>query len=361
MPKQRRSPIRPPAAKAAAPTRRQPSESPRPGALRKSVADKIPTQKLHKLLAQSGLGSRRDMEEVIEAGRVSVNGKVATVGDRVGPNDDVRVGGHRVHLRFDTPRKVRVLLYHKPEGQIVSQDDPQGRPTVFEHLPLLRNSKWHAIGRLDFNTSGLLIFTTSGEFANRMMHPRYEMEREYAIRVRGELTPEQLDMLRTGVPLEDGSASFESLRDQGGEGSNHWYQGVLKEGRNREVRRMFEAAGLTVSRLMRVRFGNIKLPPRLKRGRWMELEPDEVEAMLDSVKDIEPGTPEHYEPVHQRMEPSPETPRAPRARAPRSSERTERIAQAAGERPRLKSTKPAGPRQDAGGKRKEGGGGQRKR
>jgi pseudouridine synthase len=268
-----------------------------------------------------------------------------------------------VLLRFDTPRKVRVLIYHKPEGEIVSHDDPQGRPSVFAHLPLLRNSKWHAIGRLDFNTSGLLIFTTSGEFANRMMHPRYEMEREYAIRVRGELTPEQMDMLRIGVQLEDGMASFESLRDQGGEGSNHWYQGVLKEGRNREVRRMFEAAGLTVSRLIRVRFGKVKLPSRLKRGRWMELEPDEVEAMLESVKEVEPGAPDHYEPAGQRIESGPEAPRAPRApraRAPRSSERSERKAPAAGEKPRLKPAKPAGPRQGAGGKRKEASSARRK-
>jgi 23S rRNA pseudouridine2605 synthase len=317
MPIKRKSPIRPPAAKAASANPRR-IENPRPGALKQSVADKIPTQKLHKLLAQSGLGSRREMDALVEAGRVTVNGKVATTGARVGPNDDVRVSGRRVLLRFDTPRKVRVLFYHKPEGEIVSRDDPDKRPSVFDHLPILRNSKWHAIGRLDFNTSGLLIFTTSGELANRMMHPRYEMEREYAVRVRGTLTPEQMEALRNGIPLEDGIAHFDSLADQGGEGSNHWYRAVLKEGRNREVRRMFEVLGLTVSRLIRVRFGNTTLPPRLKRGRWMELEPEAVEAMMTWAMSIVPSGGEveedEFAPMHRPDDAPP--PRRARALAP---------------------------------------------
>ena len=175
------------------------------------------------------------------------------------------------------------MLYHKPEGEIVSRDDPQGRPSVFDKLPQMQASKWIAIGRLDYNTSGLLIFTTDGELANRLMHPRFEVEREYAVRIIGRLTPEHADLLTTGVKLEDGSAKFDYLSDEGGEGTNHWYRVILKEGKNREVRRMFEAVGMTVSRLMRVRFGPINLPPRLKRGRSLELNEDEVRRLLELV------------------------------------------------------------------------------
>jgi 23S rRNA pseudouridine2605 synthase len=240
------------------------------------------TYKLQKLLAQKGLGSRREMETWIAAGRVSVNGKVAVVGDRVGPEDTVRIG-KRI-IRFDLEERLpRVMLYHKPEGEIVSRQDPQGRPSVFDKLPHLKSSKWIAIGRLDFNTSGLLIFTTDGALANRLMHPRFEVEREYAVRVLGELTSEQITQLTTGIELADGPASFSYLADQGGEGSNHWYRVILKEGKNREVRRMFEAVGLTVSRLMRVRFGPINLPPRIKRGQWMELDEKEIRRMLKFV------------------------------------------------------------------------------
>jgi len=238
-----------------------------------------PTQKLQKILAQAGLGSRRDMEEFIKSGRVTVNGQVAELGARVCDEDIVRVDRKNVHVR-PAGRLPRIMLYHKPEGEIVSRDDPDGRPSVFDRLPQMKTSKWIAIGRLDFNTSGLLIFTTSGELANHLMHPRFEVEREYAVRTLGTLTPEQMKQLGEGVELEDGMANFDAIADQGGEGINHWYRVILREGRNREVRRMFEAIGLTVSRLMRVRFGMINLPSRLKRGQTLELEPAEVSRIL---------------------------------------------------------------------------------
>ncbi len=237
------------------------------------------TQKLQKMLAQAGLGSRRDMEGWIEEGRVTVNGKVATIGTRVGPDDQVKVG--RRIIRMPAPEQLpRVLLYHKPEGEIVSRDDPEGRASVFTALPRLRGAKWLAVGRLDYNTCGLLIFTTSGDIANRIMHPRFEVEREYAVRIMGQLTAEQIIRLKEGIKLDDGVARCESIKDEGGEGANHWYRMVLKEGRNRIVRRMFEALGMTVSRLMRVRFGIVGLPARLKRGQCLELTPQETQRVL---------------------------------------------------------------------------------
>jgi 23S rRNA pseudouridine2605 synthase len=236
-------------------------------------------EKLHKILAQAGFGSRRAMEERIRAGEVTVNGKVAGIGDRVTAEDRIRVGDRQVRWP-QAGQLPRVLLYHKPEGEIVSNDDPQGRPTVFAQLPPARGAKWLAIGRLDFNTSGLLIFTTSGDLANRMMHPRFEVEREYAVRVLGDASPARLDALRKGVQLEDGVARFEYLEEEGGEGANRWFRVLLKEGRNRVVRRLFESQGLTVSRLMRVRFGIIALPPRLKRGQFIELTSVDVERLL---------------------------------------------------------------------------------
>ena len=230
------------------------------------------SQKLQKVLAQAGLGSRRMMETWIEAGRVTVNGKVAGIGTRVMPADRLQADGRDVRLA-SAEAPVRVLMYHKPEGEIVSRDDPQGRETVFSRLPRLRGARWIAIGRLDVSTSGLLIFTTSGELANGMMHPRFEVEREYAARVFGKLSDEQGKMLLEGVTLDDGEARCVSLLDEGGEGSNHWYRLIMMEGRNRIVRRLFEAVGFTVSRLMRVRFGPIQMPPRLKRGQIEEMEP----------------------------------------------------------------------------------------
>lgn len=242
-------------------------------------------ERLQKVLAQAGIGSRREMEEWISAGRVTVNGTVATLGIRVADGDKVQVDGRHIRLQLQAEQILpRILLYHKQEGEIVSRDDPKERANVFDALPKLRGQKWIAIGRLDFNTSGLLIFTTSGELANRLMHPRFEVEREYAVRVQGQMTPDQMhQMIKEGIELEDGLVRFEQLSDEGGEGYNHWYRLVLKEGRNRVVRRTFEALGLPVSRLMRVRFGMINLPPRIKRGMMAELGEGEVRAILEWV------------------------------------------------------------------------------
>jgi 23S rRNA pseudouridine2605 synthase len=239
-------------------------------------------QRLHKVLAQCGYGSLRGLEELIIAGRITVNRQPAEVGQKVGPNDQIRINGELVRLRFAAPR-VRVLLYHKPAGEIVSRSDPEGRPTVFDKLPRIGGAKWIAVGRLDFNSEGLLMFTTSGELANRLMHPRYEVEREYSVRVMGTLAPEQEKKLLEGVELDDGVAKVLSLADGGGEGANHWYKLTLPEGRNKEVRRMFEAVGLMVSRLIRTRYGVVNMPPQLKRGQTLELGPDELPRLLKAV------------------------------------------------------------------------------
>ncbi len=235
--------------------------------------------KLHKVLADAGIGSRRDMEELIIAGRVSVNGEPAHIGQRVGPDDKVRINGKPI-TRPKANKPPRIILYHKPAGEIVSHDDPGGRATVFARLPKIRSGKWLSVGRLDLNTEGLLILTTSGDLANRLSHPRYGAEREYAVRILGELSPEQQNSLTAGVALEDGMAQFGSLEYLGGEGSNRWYRVTLSEGRNREVRRMFESQGVTVSRLIRTRFGDVVLPSSLRRGRWEELQPEMVGALM---------------------------------------------------------------------------------
>ena len=286
---QRRGPLRSPASKAQRPGARGLRRADRGRA--DDVAAFAPSQKLHKVLAQSGLGSRRTMEEWIRDGKVTVNGTVAGIGARVVSTDVIRIGRKVVRWPM-TQRLPRVLLYHKPEGEIVSHDDPEGRASVFEQLPALRGAKWLAVGRLDYNTSGLLIFTTSGELANRMMHPRFAVEREYAVRIVGQLRPEQIERLTNGIPLSDGPAACLSVDDEGGEGSNHWYRIVLREGRNRVVRRMFEALGLTVSRLIRVRFGAVALPPRLKRGQVSALPAAEVKRLLDWLDETAPALPQ---------------------------------------------------------------------
>jgi 23S rRNA pseudouridine2605 synthase len=254
----------------------------KPAAPKRVLSPDDDAPKLHKVLADAGMGSRRDMEELIIAGRVSVNGEPAHIGQRIMPTDQVRINGKPVKRKLQN-KPPRVLLYHKPTGEIVSHADPEGRPSVFDKLPPMKTAKWLAVGRLDFNTEGLLMLTTSGDLANRFMHPRYSVEREYAVRVVGELAEGMRQKLLHGVELEDGPANFLRIRDGGGEGTNHWYHVALAEGRNREVRRMFEAAGLMVSRLIRTRHGPISLPRGLKRGRWEELEDNQVRSLMASV------------------------------------------------------------------------------
>jgi 23S rRNA pseudouridine2605 synthase len=235
--------------------------------------------KLHKVLAEAGLGSRREMEELIVAGRVSVNSEPAHIGQRILPTDQVKINGKLIQRKVSS-KPPRVLVYHKPAGEIVSTSDPEGRQSVFESLPKMKVGKWLAVGRLDYNTEGLLLFTTSGDLANRLMHPRYGIEREYAVRTLGELEEGMRQKLLAGVELEDGMAQFSKIADGGGEGVNKWYRVIIGEGRNREVRRMFEAVGLTVSRLIRTRYGVMTLPSGLKRGRWDELGEDAVRSLL---------------------------------------------------------------------------------
>ncbi|HEY5862968.1 MAG TPA: pseudouridine synthase [Casimicrobiaceae bacterium] len=241
-------------------------------------------QRLHKVLAACGFGSRRAMEEMILAGRITVNRMPAEIGQKVGPGDEVRINGDMVKVRFTEPRP-RVLMYHKPAGEIVTRDDPEGRATVFEKLPSIGNGKWINVGRLDYNTEGLLLFTNSGELANRLMHPRYEVAREYAVRVMGRLTDEQMNALTTGIELDDGVARCDAVEDGGGDedASNHWYKVVLHEGRNREVRRLFEKLGVMVSRLIRTRYGPVAMPTVLKRSDMLELEAAAVSSVLESA------------------------------------------------------------------------------
>lgn len=241
--------------------------------------DSLEPVRLQKALAASGVGSRREMESWITQGWVKVNGKVAQLGDKIGPEDHILVKGQAVKIKWPD-RLPRILLYYKQEGEIVSRDDPQGRISIFDRLPQAASSRWVAIGRLDINTSGLIILTTSGELVNRFAHPSFAVEREYAVRVLGELSNVQCQQLQEGVILEDGPAKMERISQQGGEGINKWYNVVIKEGRNREVRRLFESQGLTVSRLVRIRFGPIGLPARLKRGQFYELNEFEVANIL---------------------------------------------------------------------------------
>jgi len=261
--------------------------------------------RLQKVLAQAGIGSRREMEEWIAGGRISVNGVTAHLGQSVVPTDKIKIGGRLVNVRFTTTKTPRVVMYHKPEGEIVSRDDPEGRPSVFNALPRIRGGRWIAVGRLDFNTSGLLLFTTSGELANKLTHPSSELVRDYAVRVLGELTLESQQQLLSGIELEDGPAAFSSLSEAGGEGANHWYRVTLFEGRNREVRRMLAAVGHRVLHLRRIRIGDIQ-DDTLRAGKSRELTDAEIASLLRS------GTE------------TPRTPAAPRARAPRTDRRARR-------------------------------------
>lgn len=238
-------------------------------------------ERLQKVIAATGLASRRTVEEWIRARRISVNGRVAGLGDRARPGDRIEMDGAPIAVR-EGPHDARVILYHKPVGELVTRRDPADRPTVFSRLPALRQGKWVAVGRLDYNTSGLLLFTDDGELANRLMHPRYEVEREYAVRVHGTLDPRQLKALRDGVQIDGEPARFERIEastDDPGDGVNRWYRGVLKEGRNREVRRLLQAVGHRVSRLIRIRYGPQGLPREVPPGTWRELPRAEVEAL----------------------------------------------------------------------------------
>ncbi|MCO7225556.1 23S rRNA pseudouridine(2605) synthase RluB [Pleionea sp. CnH1-48] len=258
------------------------------------------TDKVQKLLARSGLGSRREMEAVIAEGRVSVNGMIIELGARASEEDKIRVDGRLISITKQEDFVRRIVAYNKPEGEVCTRKDPDGRPTVFEKLPSAGKGRWIAIGRLDLNTSGLLLFTNDGDLANRLMHPRYELEREYAVRIKGEVSDDTIKQLKTGIALEDGMASFDRITFSGGEGTNQWYHVTLKEGRNREVRRMWEAVGCMVSRLTRVRYGSVVLERSLRRGNWVELDNSLVREIEKEVG-LEPSAkPKHRTPQNPR-------------------------------------------------------------
>jgi 23S rRNA pseudouridine2605 synthase len=255
------------------------------------LAPQTDSPKLHKVLAQAGMGSRLEMEKLITEGRIAVNNELAHVGQRVQYGDQIKVDGKPIRIRIDPP-PARVIAYHKPAGEIVSHDDPQNRPSVFRKLPRLQNGKWQSVGRLDLNTEGLLLFTSLGELANQLMHPRFGLEREYAVRVLGALSKDEKQKLLDGVMLDDGPAQFGSIEDGGGEGSNCWYRVTISEGRNREVRRMMESVGHAVSRLIRIRYGAMVLPHGLRRGAWLELDEADIRALMRAA-----GTSERPRPV----------------------------------------------------------------
>lgn len=243
-------------------------------------------ERVQKVLAKAGKGSRRDMERAIEEGRVRVNGELAKLGDRVGPNDALELDGNAV--KVEDQRVRRVLVYNKPEGEVCTRRDPEGRPTVFDRLPHLDGERWIVVGRLDLNTSGLLLFTNDGELANRLMHPSRQIDREYAVRVLGEVAPEHVEAMHEGVELEDGPARFTDIQEFGGSGANTWFHVVILEGRNREVRRLWESQGLKVSRLKRVRYGSVFLDADVRAGTWKELPKDEIDKLARQVE-LEPA------------------------------------------------------------------------
>jgi 23S rRNA pseudouridine2605 synthase len=242
------------------------------------------SERLQKILSQAGLGSRREMERWIENGWVQVNGKPVKLGDSASANDKITVKGKLITNPLKVKQNTRILLYHKPVGEISSRHDPKFEKTVFDHLPHLRQGRWVQVGRLDLNTSGLLIFTNNGELANQLMHPKYGLEREYAVRVHGQVSAEVLNNLQKGVELDDGVAKFIRLEFRGGEGTNSWYHVTLNEGRNREVRRLWESQGIEVSRLIRIRYGAISMPRYLSRGQTYELTPKEVTEFLAALQ-----------------------------------------------------------------------------
>ena len=239
-------------------------------------------EKLQKVLARAAVGSRREMERWISQGRIKVNDKVASLGDRVSAKDKIKVDNKIINQKR-TEVQQRVIVYHKPIGEVCTRDDPEGRATIYSNLPKLRTGRWISVGRLDLNTSGLLLLTTDGELANKLMHPSSEIEREYAVRILGEVSPDILKQLKTNVPLEDGDAHFSDVKESGGQGANHWYNVILKEGRNREVRRLWEYFGFAVSRLMRVRYGDIKLERRVRPTKSEDLTEKEMLELYKSV------------------------------------------------------------------------------
>jgi 23S rRNA pseudouridine2605 synthase len=261
---------------------RQPTKTPSPAPSSTNPAG----ERLQKLLAAAGFGSRREIETWITAGRVSVRGQVAKLGDRALPGELVLLDNKEI--KFSAEKQIpRVIVYHKPVGELVTRSDPEGRATVFDKLPKLSPGRWVAVGRLDLNSSGLLLFTDSGELANQLMHPRQELEREYEVRVQGGLNAEATRALLAGVTLDDGPARFkhvEAIAARKSEGTNRWYRVVLAEGRNREVRRMVEAVGARVSRLVRVRFGTVMLPGHLAAGRWEELDAGRMRKLIEATK-----------------------------------------------------------------------------
>lgn len=244
----------------------------------------VKNEKLQKVLARAGIGSRREMERVIAQGRVLVNGVRATLGDRVEFSDRIEVDRKRIKLTANEEKNVKVLLYNKPEGEICTRSDPEGRPTVFDHLPQLSGERWIAVGRLDFNTSGLLLFTTDGELANSLMHPSSKIDREYLVRIQGKVDDDMKARLVEGIALEDGTARFTDIVDGAGSGQNHWFYCVVMEGRNREVRRLWESQGVKVSRLKRVRFGNIFIPSHVRVGQWTDLNVKEIKDLCVTAK-----------------------------------------------------------------------------
>lgn len=241
-------------------------------------------ERIQKVLAQAGYGSRREIESLIESGRVFVNEQTAKLGDKISHEDRVRIDERPLALTSPDLLSCRVIVYNKKEGEVCTRTDPDGRPTVFDNLPRLQKARWVMVGRLDLNTTGLLLFTTNGELANRLMHPSYEIEREYAVRIYGEVTQTQLDNLQKGVMLEDGMAKFDKITFQGGEGKNQWYHVTLREGRNREVRRLWESQELVVSRLMRIRYDEVKLDRHISPGKWADLQPRFINQLAQRVE-----------------------------------------------------------------------------
>jgi 23S rRNA pseudouridine2605 synthase len=241
-------------------------------------------ERLQKVLARAGFGSRRQIETWIREGKITVNGKLAELGVSVSESDLVKIEGRSVSISTDPASTARTLIYHKPAGELTTRKDEAGRPTVFDNLPRIKKGRWITVGRLDFNTSGLLLVTTDGELAHRLMHPSWQVEREYAVRILGKVEDAVLQRLLDGVELDDGAAAFASIQDAGGTGANHWYHVIVKEGKNREVRRLWESQGLQVSRLIRIRYGPVSLPRDIRAGRFQDLQQDEIKALYAMVK-----------------------------------------------------------------------------